>query len=85
MADPIDPGAGAVKKEDTNVHLRTVRRQRKAAITRHLGKLSRLRTENDTDGVVEQLEKLKTAFDRFEQSHDDYHSKMGNIYPCTYH
>ena len=73
MADPIDPGAGAVKKEDTNVHLRTVRRQRKAAITRHLGKLSRLRTENDIDGVVE-LEKLKTSFDNFEQSHDDYHS-----------
>ena len=44
---------------------RVVRRQRKAAITRHLGTLERLVAEEDVDDVKERLDIVKGSFRYF--------------------
>ena len=40
--------------------LRTTRRQWKGVVTRHLGTLERLVTEEDSDGVNERLSKIRS-------------------------
>ena len=49
---------------------RVVTRQRKAAITRHLGTLERLVAEEDVDNVKERLNTIKGSFQVFETAHD---------------
>ena len=61
-----------VNMEEARIH----RRQRKAAITRHLGKLSRLVVEEDVSGVEERLVQIKTSFGQFEETHDAYHNLL---------
>ena len=55
---------------------RVVRRQRKAAITRHLGTLERLVAEEDVDDVKERLDIVKGSFRDFEIAHDLYHDGL---------
>ena len=55
---------------------KVIRRQRKAAITRHLGTLDRLLAEEETEQVKERLEKISVAFLRFETSHDEYNELL---------
>ena len=55
---------------------RVVRRQRKAAITRHLGTLERLVAEEDVDDVKERLDIVKRSFRDFEIAHDLYHDGL---------
>ena len=55
---------------------RVVRRQRKAAITRHLGTLERLVAEEDVDDVKERLDIVKGSFREFEIAHDLYHLRF---------
>ena len=61
-----------VNMEEARIH----RRQRKAAITRHLGKLSRLVAEEDVSSVEERLAQIKTSFGQFEETHDAYHNLL---------
>ena len=49
-----------------------VRRQGKAAITRHLGALKRLVAEEDVEGVQIRLDRIKASFKQFEVAHDAY-------------
>ena len=55
---------------------RVVRRQRKAAITRHLGTLERLVADEDVDDVKERLDIVKGSFRDFEIAHDIYHDGL---------
>ena len=55
---------------------RVVRRQRKAAITRHLGTLERLVAEEDVDDVKERLDVIKESFQEFAIAHDLYHAGL---------
>ena len=55
---------------------RVVRRQRKAAITRHLGTLERLVAEEDVDDVKERLDIVKGSYRDFEIAHDLYHDGL---------
>ena len=57
---------------------RVVRRQRKAAITRHLGTLERLVAEEDGDNVKERLITIKGSFQVFETAHDLYHDGLAD-------
>ena len=57
---------------------RVVRRQRKAAITRHLGTLERLVAEEDVDNVKERLNTIKGSFQVFETAHDLYHDGLAD-------
>ena len=50
------------------------RRQRKAALTRFLGDLQRHCADSDSEAVKQTLEKLRSAFDEFQKSHDTYHN-----------
>ena len=58
--------------------LRSTRRQWKGVVTRHLGTLERLVTEEDSDGVNERLSKMKKSFEEFESSHDAYIQALEN-------
>ena len=49
------------------------RRQRKAAVTRHLGDLQRHLAENDSTAVEGKLQQLKGTFVEFQRTHDTYH------------
>ena len=55
---------------------KVTRRQRKAAITRHLGTLDRLIAEEEIKQVKDRLEKISVAFLRFETSHDEYNELL---------
>ena len=52
------------------------RRQRKAALTRFLGDLQRHCADSDGEAVKQTLEKLRSAFDEFQKSHDMYHNML---------
>ena len=49
------------------------RRQRKVALTRFLGDLQRHCADSDSEAVNQTLEKIRSAFDEFQKSHDTYH------------
>ena len=51
-------------------------RQRKAAITRLLGKIQRLVVESEVEGVREKLVQIKESFNEFEAAHDVYHDTL---------
>ena len=53
-------------------HVRIIRRQRKAAVTRHLNTISRLIADNDLDSVKDRLVTLRKAFDSLEEGHAEY-------------
>ena len=53
-----------------------IRRQRKAGLTRQLGKLHRLIVEEDKDAVLDKLVQLRAAFTEFEGAHDTYHDTL---------
>ena len=52
------------------------RRQRKCAVTRHLGMLERLVAEEDVDAVQSRLDSLKRSFGEFEDTHNTYHDTL---------
>ena len=56
--------------------VKVVRRQRKAAITRHLGDLERLMSEEDVDGLAGKLETIKVSFGEFAKVHDQYQAML---------
>ena len=51
-------------------------RQRKSALTCFLGDLRRHCADSDSDAVKQTLEKLRTAIDEFQKSHDTYHNML---------
>ena len=55
---------------------RVIRRQRKAAITRHLGAMERYIAEDDVNEVIARLHSIKVSFDDFERAHDVYHGSL---------
>ena len=55
-----------------------IRRQKKAAVTRHLGTLERLIAEEDIELVRTKLKQLKVSFGEFEMSHDTYHDSLSD-------
>ena len=55
---------------------RVVRRQRKAVITRLLGKIQRLVVESEVEGVRQKLVQIKESFNEFEAAHDVYHDTL---------
>jgi hypothetical protein len=57
-------------------NLKNIRKQRKAAVTRELGNISRFIAEEDIDEVKSREQKLKDTFKRFELSHDAYHETL---------
>ena len=54
----------------------TVRRVSRATVSRHLGQLSRLVTEESDQEVITKLDTLKTAFAEFENAHDNFHGLL---------
>ena len=62
----VDPGA----------KLKILRRQRKAAITRHLGAVTRYMAERNVDAVKTRLATLSKSFSDLEDAHDLYHSTL---------
>ena len=57
---------------------KTIRRTRKANLTKGIGALRRLIGERDSDGVSSQLAKLKVLFEKFEQAHDIYNETFAD-------
>ena len=55
------------------------RRQYKAAVTRQVNKLDRLLSERNTASVKEHYDCLKATFEKFESSHEVYHSLLEQI------
>ena len=53
-----------------------IRRQKKAAVTHHLGTLERLITEEDIELVRTKFKQLKVSFGESEMSHDTYHDSL---------
>lgn len=76
--DP-DPSNVEASGNDDSTNLRVVRRQRKAAITRHLGTLERLMAEGDVTGVQQRLRTLKLSFTDFESVHDDFNKTLTDV------
>ena len=56
--------------------VKTLRANRKGAITKHLSALKRLIVERDAPLVTERLKKLKRAFLSFEEAHDEFHALL---------
>lgn len=56
--------------------LSILRRNRKSAVSRHLGTLARRVAEEDVDGTHERLDTLKSAFRLLEEAHDNYHETL---------
>ena len=56
--------------------VKTLRANRKGAITKHLSALKRLIAERDAPLVTERLKKLKGAFLSFEEAHDEFHALL---------
>ena len=54
------------------------RRQRKGVVTRHLGTLERLISEEDVDGVQSRLESVIHSFAEFKETHVSYHDTLVN-------
>ncbi|XP_076036051.1 uncharacterized protein LOC143022004 [Oratosquilla oratoria] len=57
---------------------KVVRRQRKAAVTRHLGTLCRLIAEEDIAGITDRLDRVRTSYNEFESAHDAYQTFLSN-------
>ncbi|XP_076043748.1 uncharacterized protein LOC143026852 [Oratosquilla oratoria] len=57
---------------------KVVRRQRTAAVTRHLGTLCRLIAEEDVAGITDRLDRVRTFYDEFESAHDTCQTLLGN-------
>ena len=55
---------------------KVIRRQKKAAVTRHLGTLERLVAEEDAVGVQSKLDQVHTSFLDLETSHEVYHNLL---------
>ena len=55
-----------------------LRRQRKGAITRHIGNLTRLVAEEDVELVTSKLKKMKETFDSLESAHNDIVATLVN-------
>ena len=56
--------------------LKTLRRQGKGVITRHLRTINRLINEEKVKQVREQLDKLRSAFDTLQEIHSKYHELL---------
>ncbi|XP_076036814.1 uncharacterized protein LOC143022477 [Oratosquilla oratoria] len=57
---------------------KVVRRQRKAAVTRHLGTLCRLIAEEDIAGITDRLDRVRTSYNEFESAQDTYQTFLSN-------
>ncbi|XP_076067764.1 uncharacterized protein LOC143040571 [Oratosquilla oratoria] len=57
---------------------KVVRRQRKAAVTRHLGTLCRLIADENVAGIADKLDHVRALFTKFESSHDAYQALLGD-------
>ncbi|XP_076065162.1 uncharacterized protein LOC143039190 [Oratosquilla oratoria] len=57
---------------------KVVRRESKAAVTRHLGALCRLIAEENVAGIADKLDRVRTFFTEFESSYDAYQAFLGD-------
>ena len=71
-------GDGASGQADSN-RLKVVRRQWKAAITRHLGTLECLMAEDSYDEVLDRLKVIKNSFAQLEEAHDSYINSLTTL------
>ena len=67
-----------LEKDEDMKTLRTIRRQRKAAITRTAGGLDRSISERDPAQVHLKLSTLRQQFVNFEYVHDVYHTELSD-------
>ena len=72
MTGPTGTSQAVGEGSSAAVNLPVTRRQRKAAITRHLGSLSRHIAEGKTKLIHERLDKMQASFTEFEQINDAY-------------
>ena len=71
-------GDGASGQADSS-RLKVVRRQWKAAITRHLGTLECLMAEDSYDEVLDRLKVIKNSFTQLETAHDAYINSLTTL------
>ena len=78
VADDLERTLGALdmKEPADMAQVKSIRRQRKAAVTRTLGSLAKYQSDRDIESVKDRLDIVKQQFDNLEYAHDFYNDHL---------